>query len=253
MHLLKAICIAFSMFTAIPMPQFAWDDDAFSHSLAALPAVGLLLAASLWGWIELCALVPLSSQMRALGLTALPLLITGGIHLDGFCDTWDALSSHQDAQRMREILKDPHIGAFGVMHLALLVLTTYVFWLELPELPLAALLVSPILSRSLAGVSVALFPLAHGEGLARSFAEGSNRRTVGGVCAGIGCACALVLAMSSCWLTLLAAALIFAYYRLWLVTRFKGLSGDLCGWFIQSCELWMLVCLVAQNVLEVLS
>lgn len=44
----------------------------------------------------------------------MPLLVTGGIHIDGFSDTMDALSSHAERQKKLEIMDDPHIGAFGV-------------------------------------------------------------------------------------------------------------------------------------------
>ena len=46
--------------------------------------------------------------------TAVPLLITGGIHMDGFLDVTDARSSFQSRERKLEILKDPHAGAFAI-------------------------------------------------------------------------------------------------------------------------------------------
>ena len=51
--------------------------------------------------------------------TAIPILITGGFHVDGFLDTCDALHSYQPRERKLEILKDSHIGAFAVIMLAL--------------------------------------------------------------------------------------------------------------------------------------
>ena len=43
------------------------------------------------------------------------LLVTGGIHLDGFMDTTDARSSYGDREKKLAILKDSHVGAFAVI------------------------------------------------------------------------------------------------------------------------------------------
>ena len=45
----------------------------------------------------------------------IPVLVTGGIHLDGLLDTADALSSWQTRERRLEILKDSHAGAFAII------------------------------------------------------------------------------------------------------------------------------------------
>lgn len=251
MHVLKTIAVAFSMFSAVPMPQFAWDEDAMRHPLVAFPLVGLLVGALAWGWMLLCAAIPIAASIRALVLTALPLLVTGGVHLDGFCDTWDALASNRGPERMRQILKDPHIGAFGVMHLVLLLLATFVLWLELPGVLPLPLLIGYTLSRGLAGLSVSTFPLASEDGLARSFADGSDRTITRVGCAVIALAASVALIASGGWAMVLAAAVVFACYRVVVTGRFGGLSGDLCGWFVQTSELWMLVALYATHVMEV--
>lgn len=253
MRLLKTIAIAFSMFSAVPMPQFVWDEDAMRHVLVAFPLVGVLIGGLVWAGGQLCAQLHASAMVRALLLTALPLLVTGGIHLDGFCDTWDALSSHQGQERMRQILKDPHIGAFGVMHLALLLLATFVLWAELPASLPAPLLAGFVLSRALCGLSVAAFPLAEGAGIARSFADGADRRVVRGACAAIALAPAGVLVLGGGWVMAAVALLVFLVYRWWLIPTFGGLSGDLCGWFVTTCEFAMLAGLCVSQVQGVIA
>lgn len=54
---------------------------------------------------------------RAAGFCLVPVWVTGGIHLDGYADTCDALSSYGDTAKKLEILKDPHCGAFAVIRL----------------------------------------------------------------------------------------------------------------------------------------
>ena len=48
-------------------------------------------------------------------LVIVPVVITGGIHVDGLLDTSDALSSWRDREKRLEILKDSHAGAFAVI------------------------------------------------------------------------------------------------------------------------------------------
>lgn len=48
-------------------------------------------------------------------LVLVPVVVTGGIHVDGLLDTSDALSSWQERERRLEILKDSHAGAFAVI------------------------------------------------------------------------------------------------------------------------------------------
>ncbi len=45
----------------------------------------------------------------------IPILVTGGIHMDGFLDVVDARSSNGDRKKKLEILKDPHTGAFAII------------------------------------------------------------------------------------------------------------------------------------------
>lgn len=260
MHALKTIAVAFSMFSAVPMPQFAWDEDALRHMLVAFPLVGLLVGALMWCCASLCILWSLPHHIAGLLLTALPLLVTGGIHLDGFSDTWDALGSRREPERMRQILKDPHVGTFGVMHLVLLLLASFVLWTELAStwgsagapqatttelgpLPPISLALPFVLSRSFSGLSVATFPLAPGDGLARSFASSADRKAVRLGCAAIAIASSAAMVACGSWAMIAAAAAVFAWYRIVVVRRFGGLSGDLCGWFVQTSELWMLAAL----------
>ena len=112
MPLIKALVIAVSTYSALPVPQFEWDPDSQRFSICFLPAVGLLCGGALYGWHALCLLLRLPAALLAAVADSLPLLITGGIHMDGYMDTSDALASHQSRQRKLEIMKDCHCGAF---------------------------------------------------------------------------------------------------------------------------------------------
>lgn len=245
MKILKTVAVAFSMFSRIPVPIVPWEKETLRYSLCAFPLVGAVIGLVCWGWVALCGLLSIPGFLRAALLCGLPILLTGGIHMDGFCDTWDALSSHGDMKRKQEILKDPHIGSFAVIHLYLYFMLSFALWYVLPSYPPLVVLLSFCLSRSLSGLAVASFPLAKNTGLAYTFASAADNRrvTVFLTILSIG----LVAAMGflgeglTGWLAAAAALLIFLFYRRMAVRQFGGISGDLAGWFLQTAELWMLI------------
>ena len=250
MIVFETVAVAFSMFSALPMPQFAWNERNMRYSLCAFPLVGAVIALALWGWGKLCLLLGLPEILRGAGLCLLPVLVTGGIHLDGYCDTCDALASHQGTDRRREILKDPHIGAFAAIRLCVYFLADFALWTALPTPRMSVLLALFCLSRTLSALALTAFPLRPGSGLARSFAEAADKRRVRNVLLVLSGALILLLLLQNAWEAVPAAAAVFWYYRCLCIKGFGGLSGDLAGWFLQTAELWMLAALVLRQYVE---
>ena len=115
MHLIRALCIAFSTYSRIPVPQVVWTDENRRYALCFFPLIGAVVGAVLWLWLGVSERLGAGAFLRGAVAAAVPLLLTGGIHMDGFMDTQDALSSWQPPERRLEILKDSHTGAFAVM------------------------------------------------------------------------------------------------------------------------------------------
>ena len=116
----KVVAIAFSMYSKIPMPQFSWEEEERRYAMAAFPLVGLLIDL-LEAILFFCGKkIGLPALPLSILLLLLPVLVDGGIHVDGFMDTSDALSSYRTKEERLRILKDPHIGAFAVISLLML-------------------------------------------------------------------------------------------------------------------------------------
>ena len=238
----ETIAVSFSMFSALPAPCVAWTEKNTRWLLAAFPLVGIVIGGTCWGWVLLCGWLALPDLMRGAGLTLLPVLITGGIHLDGFADTWDALSSHAPPEKKQAILQDPHLGAFAAIHLCCYFLADFAFWTALPRYdgPLFLLMFS--LSRTLSALAVVSFPLAKDTGLAHAFAAAADKRKLRIFLSLL----AVLLAVGMCLrrpdgaAAVLSALWVFVYYNGMTKKQFGGLSGDLAGWFLQTAELWML-------------
>ena len=194
---------------------------------------------------------------RFLGLLQLclcPLLVTGGLHMDGFADTCDALASHAEPARKQEILKDSHVGAFALIRVCMylvaqLALASALAWDKTAALCMA---LGYVLERCLSGWAVAALPLAKNTGLAHACATAADRTATARILAAAGglSALALVCIGRIPGLAMAAAALVvLAWYRRLALREFGGLSGDLAGWFVQWCELAQLAVLVLTRAL----
>lgn len=115
MPVIRSFLIAFSTYSRIPVPQVEWTEENRRYSMCFFPLVGLVIGLAVWGWFALCAKLGIGPFLRGAAAALLPLLISGGIHMDGFMDTLDALASWQPPEKRLEILKDSHTGAFAVM------------------------------------------------------------------------------------------------------------------------------------------
>ena len=115
-------------------------------------------------------------------LTVLPILYTGGIHMDGFLDTMDALGSNQDKQKKLNILKDSNSGAFAIIGGLVYILLYFASLLTFQGfIRIYILAVSYMLIRAYSALSLIVFKNARGSGLAFEFADKSliyTNRTV---------------------------------------------------------------------------
>ena len=249
---IETAAVAFSMFSALPVPQIEWNERNMRYALCAFPLIGAVIGLACWLWSAAGAALRLPALVLGAGRCLIPLLITGGIHMDGFCDTSDALASHAAPERKQEILKDPHIGAFGAIRLGMHLIAGLALWSCLPAFRPVPVILGFCLSRSLSGLAVTRFPLARNTGLAHTFATAADKKKAGAFLLAL----SLALSAGLCFFGWAGAGMaaaawgVFAYYFRMAKKQFGGLSGDLAGWFLQTAELWMLAALCLIPYLE---
>ena len=243
MIVLQTMAVAFAMFSALPVPQFTWNSKNMRYALCAFPLIGGVIGA-LW---SLCGALPLPDMIRAGGFCLIPVLVTGGIHLDGYADTSDALSSYGDREKKLEILKDPHCGAFAVIRLCSYFLAYFALCTCVQFTPRVGALwtLALVLERTLSGYAVAAFPMAKNTGLAHTFATAADKTTVRRVLTVLAVVLAAGMMFLRGWALVLAALAVLFYYNKMSAKQFGGITGDLAGWFLQKAELWMLAALAA--------
>lgn len=244
MHVLKSLCIALGMYSRIPVPRVDWTETDMKYALCFFPAVGVVEGILFLGLWKLCKIAGFGALFRASLLTALPVFVTGGIHVDGFLDTMDALGSWQPRERKLEILKDSHTGAFAIIGGAVYFVLYLGAVSEISGVREAVLIgMGFVLSRILSAGALVTLRGAKKEGMAYVFMSVAHKQITCSVLT-----MELILtaaAMCFCWLAgavvmIVAAAGTWLYYRYMAYKEFGGITGDLAGFFLQICEVVML-------------
>jgi adenosylcobinamide-GDP ribazoletransferase len=251
----RGLILAVQFLTRLPTPRVR---DARPEDLAAsavwFPVVGAVVGVAVAAALALGAIV--DPWLGALAGLLVWVWITGALHLDGLADLADALgAAHRDPQRFLEVLRDPHVGTFGVVAIVLtlgakLVLLAVIAKQLAPLLdgirtaqvagvaaPLAPELIAPVAALALVGAwarlgavvwSQTLPPLAPGS--AERFAWRARRASLA--------AWGIALLGAAAWLfpALAAAPLAIALWWLFLRRRLGGMTGDCLGAGIEVCE-----------------
>lgn len=247
--LIRSLFLAVSCFSKIPMPQLSWRDDGMRFMMCFFPVVGAIvgLALALWWWI--CDALSFGTVLRAVGLTLVPVLVTGGIHLDGYCDVVDALSSHAEPEKRCQILKDPHVGAFAAIGVAAYLLAYFGVATEVPHSWQALIVIGlcAVISRCASGIATVAFAQNASGGMLAQFNKSADTRRALivliielAVTAALAIVVSMPLGIAAVAICLVLLALLPAFARHW----FGGMSGDIAGFFLQVTELAMLVCIV---------
>ena len=247
MSIFRSIAMAFSCFSVIPMPQGEWDERNMRYMMAAFPLVGVVIGLLVWLWDVLCGQLGFGTLLRAAGFTLIPVLISGGIHMDGFADVIDAQSSHAEPARKREILKDPHAGAFAIIGVACYLLAYFALASEVAPAHIVALACVPVISRALSGLATVSFKASKPDGMLAKERESASQNGVRIVLALVLMAVLVLLAWQDFVIgvvCIVVAAVVLAAVKLFADRAFGGFSGDLAGFYLQVAELAMVAAIV---------
>jgi adenosylcobinamide-GDP ribazoletransferase len=233
---MRGLILSIQFLTRLPVPAVSdFRPAELAAGAAWFPLVGALVG----------ALVALAMHLTAgtdpwlgalCGMLAW-LAITGGLHLDGLADVADAMgAAHGDPERFMAVLKDPHVGAFGVMALLAAIIARLVLlmlWLKL-AISLWGIVLLAAWARWGALVwSQSLPSISAGFGERFAWQLSTAQLLFSGV---------LLFVASIWWLPALAwlAPLSVAAWWGWLRWRIRGMSGDCLGAGIEVCEILML-------------
>ena len=232
----KHFILAVQFLTRVPTPQikdFVQED--LAHSAPYFPLVGLLLGALIAGAVYLGQMVdPWAGAFFGILLwTAL----TGALHLDGLGDLADALgASHASPERFHEVMKDPHLGVFGVISVLLQLMGKSIFlmllcktdfvWLVIPVVASARL--GPLVWTAFLPVLKSNAPSEIGSGERFSWATNPVPMVLWSISLGVVSLCVAPV------LFVMFATIVgwWAYLKI----RLGGQTGDCLGAGIEICE-----------------
>jgi len=233
---MRGLILATQFLTRLPTPQLAnFEARELSGSAVWFPLVGCMVGAvaAAAGWLG----AQVDPWLAAFAAMLLWLWVTGGLHADGLCDLTDALAAaHRDPARLLAVMKEPTVGAFGVMALVALLMGKTILlmlwanagvnWLWLPLLAAWARWGAMVWAK-------ALPPLAAGSG--ERFAWDLHWRQI--ALSGV-----LLAALSLIWAPpLLVAPLLAALWLFYLHRRLGGICGDALGAGIELVECGLLL------------
>lgn len=252
MRILRSMAIAFSTYSKIPVPVFEWKEEDMRYSMCFFPWVGAVIGGLVWLWFRLSLWLGIHTLTFVLTAAAIPLLVTGGIHVDGYMDTMDAFHSYQPKERKLEILKDSHIGAFSVIMLAVYGLIYLAGFAQIEDSrTLLVFCFGFFLARCFSAIGVVSLPSAKEEGMLYRFADSADKRRVKVVLYVQLLVCCGLMGYI-CWQSALAviSAAIFSYcyYAYRSRKELGGITGDTAGYFVTLCEGAMVVAAAAVNV-----
>ena len=231
---------AFAMFSKIPMPRCDWEKDNIRYMLVFMPLVGAVIGAVSYVWAFIGGRFWYDRILESMLLFLIPFVLTGGIHLDGFLDTTDALSSWKSKEERVEILKDVHVGAFAVIRGVVWLMFMFAVYTSVSKKevlwPFLGLVF--VMSRTLNALSILTFPKAKETGTVNTWQKDADPK-----CKGLLIAVFIVTAVVAILihplygaiLTIGVLAAFFWYYKK-AMKYFGGMTGDLAGYFVCVCE-----------------
>ncbi|MBN2254083.1 MAG: adenosylcobinamide-GDP ribazoletransferase [Deltaproteobacteria bacterium] len=216
-----------------------WDDpdpteDRFGVSMAFFPLVGLVIGLILVAVRFAASLIFPPAIADVFVIIAL-VVVTGGLHLDGFADTVDGLAGGKDRERVLAIMKDSRIGSFAVIGLILILLVKVVALTEVNLLvKTKALLIVPVLGRWATVQLAALFPYARaGGGTARVFVAFTGKLEYAVAFLITALIVVGLFSLKGAAILAIAAAVAFGI-GIFFNRRIGGVTGDVMG---ATCEL----------------
>lgn len=248
---MKGLLLAIQFFTVIPVnKELPLGRKNSTMMYCSLPFIGAFVGLGMYSALVLAFNVAgFGSFLAAVLITLTGVLLTGGLHLDGFADTSDAFFSYRDRQKRLEILEDPRIGAFGTMSVVLFLLLKIALLQELIHRGndgAILFMIIPFLARSGMNIAMATTRTAKDKGLAHYFKEQTNRLIVltFSIVAGL-IALFIIGGFVSSFLALMSLLVMSVgvlLFRGWSLKNFGGITGDLCGAFIEGMEavLWLI-------------
>ena len=231
---------AFAVYSRLPVPKMKLTKENLRYALCCVPFVGLVIGVAEILWFLIAQGAGFTPVLRAGGLALLPLIISGGIHMDGFLDTADAISSRASKERRQEIMSDPHKGSFAIIGCCAYLIAMLAVFTEAGLRDMAVIACGFFFSRALAGYAVLTVDPAEDPGFLQIFlkaAEGDSGKNILLIESVLCAVLMFVISPKRGIIAIIFALIAYAVCRRKTAEKFGGMTGDLQGFMILVIEL----------------
>lgn len=241
---MRNLILAIQFLTRLPTPQLRnFEPPELAGAAAWFPVVGLIVGALVTAVTLACG--QYDSWLGALLALVMWVWVTGALHLDGLADLCDALgAAHRNPQRLLEVMRDPHLGSFGVIALIVALFSKLVLLrLTLDHAALSIWSLPLICAWARIGAiawSAHLPPLA--ASTTERFVWHINKQTLMWNLA------TLLLMTAALAPVLLIAPIVLLCWGWFLKRRLGGMSGDCLGAGIEITEILLLLATLLPGV-----
>ncbi|MEU4144008.1 adenosylcobinamide-GDP ribazoletransferase [Streptomyces parvulus] len=243
---------AFGTLTVFPVRVTRWDREAARGGMLCAPLAGLAVGAAAAGTGLLLLFLGAGSLLAAVATTAVPAVLTRGLHLDGLADTADGLGSGKPAEDALRIMKQSDIGPFGVLALLFTLLAQVAALAQAYDGSWARGALAAVVSATAARLALTL---AARSGVPAARPEGLGAAVAGVVPSGAALAVAAAVTLASAGagallgpyeiartaVAVLAAVAAAELLLRHCVRRFGGVTGDVFGGVAETAATTALV------------
>ncbi len=229
---LRSFILMLTFLTRIPVKiTFDIQEREFHRGIMYMPLIGAVIGMILGSAAHLLQF--LDPLILAILLWVVYLWLTGGLHLDGLSDLSDGIFSNRQGEDLRRIIKDSHIGAFGVIAIVVNIMTTVALFSYLDPV---YILLGPLFSRSavLFVMGFSAYP-KNQQGLGKGVIEATGKESF-----------LMSIMLPVLTVFLFYEALIFLplmltfgasfILKIWISAKLGGLTGDGIGFLIEVLQ-----------------
>lgn len=224
------ILAALMFFTRLPFWKIKTvPKECFKHVVSYWSFSGWITGGIMAG-VFLC-----SSNVFSIGVSIIlslisRIMVTGALHEDGLADFFDGMGGGRDRESILRIMKDSHIGSYGVLALILYYLTSYSVLSSLPrEIIPATLICGDTFSKFVCGQIINILPYARNESESKAkvvYSGMSIKERLISLAGGI--VPLYFLPIEYGW-ALISPVIMFIVLALYLKKKIGGYTGDCCG------------------------
>lgn len=247
MNFLESMVVSFQFLTRLYIPiNVDWNYDNLKRSLTWFGLVGAVVGGLLCILMKVCIRFGVNYSVTSAITLILWLYITGAMHIDGISDMADGFFSNKDKEKTLEIMKDSHVGAFGVIAIVFVLLIKYEMLKEflISDNRLFLIIIPPIFARLGAGFVLSFYDTTKKSGLGYTF-----HSTKPGAFWLIGFLFFSILSIILYYksiIFIILSIIISILLAYWAKKKIGGLNGDIYGAIVEIIEIvgLIFICIV---------